>query len=102
MSNFRVGQKVVCIDVKPMPNRAWEEGGCPIKLGEVYTIHALALSPADGGPCVFLREVKRSIGWPFGIFRFRPVVVRKRKRKTSIAIFKKLLISTPADLIGVQ
>lgn len=89
MCNFRVGQKVVCVDASGSPN---------LKGGSVYTVSALDLSPGislfDGAVAqvgVLLIEAKPTFAKSFDARRFRPVV----ERKTDISIFKDMLNTTP-------
>ena len=88
MSNFHVGQKVVCIDDDGLHLRPDEDGPCK---GQVYTIRGF--NEQVGG--LLLIEV---INFPqlyregygelsFRPSRFRPVV----ERKTDISLFKAIL-----------
>jgi len=66
MGNFKIGQKVVCID----DSRGAISGTKPLKLNEIYTIAALHLN----GKGVFLEEA--STGYFNGSFakeRFKPL-----------------------------
>lgn len=88
MSNFRVGQKVVCINDKNFNHRYGEE--CP-KNGHIYSIRGIYPS----GDSVWLEEIinpkfayKQGIGEvAFFKWRFRPLV----DRPTSIECFQKML-----------
>lgn len=83
---FKVGQKVVCVNDRRRNPRRFDYSGWFIKAGGIYTIHALKFSPADGkhqdndtislffiegdqGPCGCCGQV---IG--FNAARFRPLV----------------------------
>jgi hypothetical protein len=97
MSNFRIGQKVVCVDglVRWPPSR-------PKKNGEVYTIIDKGRSYFDGGtPVVYLAEIKntpprfngRDVGYKAR--RFRPVV--EKSNDAGMAVLKKMLEPTKVD-----
>jgi hypothetical protein len=99
MSNFHVGQQVVCVDDayrdlgwRNVPNR-------PVK-GRVYTVREVLLYEYfDFGakPALRLHEIiNPEFDWiegrceiAFGFARFRPV------RKTSIEVFERMLIKAP-------
>lgn len=83
--SFHVGQRVVCVDDSGYPERHSYD---PAK-GQVFTIKASLAY--DGQAVVELYEVRPRPGWlPFYLARrFRPII--ERKRKTSIAVFKKML-----------
>jgi hypothetical protein len=80
---FRVGQKVVCIEDRPIYGGVWRDD-VPVK-GNVYTI--ARIRPGVYGDYVSfdLVELKSRIGYRAS--RFRPVV----ERKTSIAVFTAML-----------
>lgn len=90
------GAKVVCVDARA--RFSWAPGEALVE-GKVYTVRDTHI---DDENMVVLRlfEVERSriakdmwkderLG--YGAFRFRPLT----KRKTSIAIFERMLNSTP-------
>lgn len=97
--NFRVGQKVVCVD--DLTN--FECGKlAELHRGRVYTVRKVGLQDVAGDlkPAVWLEEARRDSDWiifpghelqivdfGFRASRFRPVV----ERKTDISIFKALL-----------
>lgn len=87
MSNFRVGQKVVCVDAGVGVSGYVP----PIKNGAVYTITKITSGHSGRGPDVGLQfaEVQTMPEFPQGYThsRFRPVV----ERKTSIEVFKAML-----------
>jgi hypothetical protein len=81
---FRVGQKVVCVDIRPTQSGL----KIPLTKGEIYTISAMDTTPDEfGGLAFYLAENDWSV---FYHWRFRPIV----ERKTDISIFKAML--TPA------
>lgn len=96
MSNFHVGQRVVCIrDWDPEIKLAAVGDGITLpELHAVYTVRGMA--EVAGHPVVYLGEVVNPVvhfacgviaeaGWDPS--RFRPVV----ERKTDISIFKAML-----------
>lgn len=91
MSNFRVGQKVVCVSV---PDFRPEQPNKPI-LGGIYTVRSVAVNH-QGLPGIRLEEIRNPVGHFTGGFhdepgffawRFRSVV----DRKTDISVFKAML-----------
>lgn len=104
MTQFHVGQKVVCVDVERRPagnkvprDKAESVGAKFPEKGNVYTIRELYLSN-KGTPGVLLEEIENvyasfSLGFSseigFDADRFRPVI----ERKTSIEIFQAMLIT---------
>jgi hypothetical protein len=91
-NNFRVGQKVVCVDasgqcIEPMCNET-----------DVYTVSRVFLSPISKTPLIDLVELPRPLGMHDGVgflaARFRPLV----DRKTDISIFTKMLTDTPVKI----
>lgn len=85
MSNFHVGQKVVCVDAHGADN-VIENG--------IYTIAGLVFS----GLGVTLGEAFPNVGdVGFKACRFRPVVTRK----TDIFIFRAMLNTTP-ETVGAE
>ncbi len=87
---FRVGQKVVCVDDKPLGNEGYRAHG--IYEGSVYTIRHIELCPVKNQTGVLLVEIINPTHLILGgecLFRasrFRPVV----ERKTSIEIFHQI------------
>jgi len=79
--NFRVGQKVVCVD--PVDD---------LKCGEIYTITVIGVGLDDD-----LVGVDRSFlrGAQFYSYRFRPLVTRK----TDIGQFKAMLNYQPKVVV---
>lgn len=84
MTNFRVGQKVVCVTATGARN---------VREGEVYTVRWSGDFPGRSGldgsivtKGVILVEVEAD-GLGFDARRFRPAV----ERKTDISIFKAML-----------
>lgn len=103
MSNFHVGQKVVCIDgtVRPAKHRVrliHPMKFFPIK-GQVYTIREMMMGELSGKVCLRFHEIPDEI--VFYVYRgseyegvpvweascFRPLV----ERKTDISIFTAML-----------
>jgi hypothetical protein len=90
--NFRIGQKVVCIEEPQWP--AFSYSDFPYtefpRMGGMYTIRWIGPGK-DETPCVLLREITnpdRGSGEPtFYARRFRPAV----ERRTDISIFTKML-----------
>lgn len=97
MSNFRVGQKVVCVDAKPSFSRV----PAPFKEGDVLTVSAITTGWSghglDTGLCF---EEVPCVGQCYNGYsarRFRPVV----ERKTDISIFRAMLNTTPETVGAV-
>jgi len=95
---FRVGQKVVCVDVSCRYDHLRAPWNVPVPLvkGRVYTVSGT--ENGGGHPGVYLCEVRSN--WPpfpngdersFALYRFRPLI----ERKTDISVFKAML--TPAS-----
>lgn len=101
--NFRVGQKVVCVDDKahPHPLVEWSMVLPPLKQGDVYTISGF--ESRSGMLGVYLCEVKSNAP-PFKDggersflpSRFRPVA----ERSTDISIFTEMLKPKQRELIS--
>lgn len=97
--NFRVGQKVVCVDDAPFSGGWHSRNGIQhgLKLGCVYTVVRVyeqqVYFKGDLVMCwnLSLQELKKPLGPRVGdgfcSARFRPVV----ERKTDISIFKAIL-----------
>lgn len=97
--NFKVGQRVVCVDDSPGPIPGYLPSLRPwdgyLKRGAIYTVRWVGMhAPVLSGQrhpqllCVKLEEIVRSIkDPPYRATRFRPVV----ERKTEIAIFTRIL-----------
>jgi len=92
---FKVGQKVVCVNVDPSrPGRMWVVSEAP-SLGRVYTIADMWKDQVINEIVFDFIELSRSdfavvlkgrkLG--YGSWRFRPVV----ERKTDISIFTAML-----------
>lgn len=92
MSNFRVGQKVVCVDdranVSPPPIGYTWSGMINISKGEIYTIESIVTHPYTGCVCATFIEVPRRSMMDFGysVKRFRPLITPKQ----DIALFHAL------------
>ena len=100
MSNFHVGQKVVCIDDlerdEMIPGVSFIGDLDGLRKGSVYTIRSVFFSPVFGEPLVRLNEIQRLPLCRIGGFkfeggydpsRFRPVA----ERRTDISIFRAML-----------
>lgn len=90
--NFRVGQKVVCIDASERKGPG-KYTVLPVQ-GRVYTVRGISAwqwNCGFSGVGLYLEEIHRPPTpqgeAPWGCWRFRPVV----ERKTDISIFKALL-----------
>lgn len=81
MSDFRIGQKVVCVNAKPRPGTGWIFWGPPV-VGAIYTVAGHCVS-RWGDVCITLSEMDGQ----YRAVRFRPVV----ERKTDIGIFTRML-----------
>jgi hypothetical protein len=89
--NFRLGQKVVCIDAGA-PSASWH--GDPPKEGEIYTIRAMQETSNPEQIYLFFHEIRRGewagygeVGYYYTRFR----ALEERKSVTDISVFKKLL-----------
>lgn len=89
---FHVGQKVVCVyDSIPEP---WASHLIPIKIGNVYRVRDLPISPT-GRAGIYLDGIHNPLHERWGMERgycpeyFRPV------KTTDISIFRKILNSAP-------
>lgn len=82
MSNFHVGQEVVCVDDRPTPLR-WPK---PPTKGAHYTVTELR---HDGEKCILINVAEHTPTFGWYAHRFRPV------RKTSIEIFTSMLNPAP-------
>ena len=80
MSNFRVGEKVVCVDA----DENWF-----LTQDAIYTI--VGILPGNFRQCdgLHLAEIAHPSGLAFYASRFRPIV--ERKTDTGMAILQKLL-----------
>jgi hypothetical protein len=76
--NFRVGEKVVCVD----PVNEW---GFILVRGQIYTISKVGMFFSELHVDVIEALTPHSLAWRAS--RFRPVV----ERKTDISIFTKIL-----------
>lgn len=106
--NFRVGQKVVCVeDQYPSSWKYWNEFNKPVK-GVVYTVRTAGVWLFHAGPAFSLRLVEiinPESEWTdgdvsemaFNAMRFRPVV----SRKTDISALTRLLAPNAKILEGV-
>ena len=89
MTNFRVGQKVVCV--------AEFSGRCPHpiepKVGDILTVRETFINPPTGELGLRFTEIVNEIHHFYGVergykaTRFRPVV----ERRTDISVFRAML-----------
>lgn len=82
--NFRVGQRVVCVDA----SEGEHSGKVMLTLNAIYTVSKICDETRFGERGIFVAEIPYSDSRP-GIKarRFRPVA----ERKTDISIFTKML-----------
>lgn len=84
---FRVGQKVVCVNDKPMFGWLWTND--KPEIGTVYTVARVIAGRYGSYQSLLLVEIcNDDLG--YRAERFRPVV----ERKTDISIFTKMLTGT--------
>lgn len=101
---FRVGQKVICVDVGPTPGlgNVSEEAGPLLEEGRIYIVRWVGENPYEPwrvyGTCLRVEGIERRqdkdpdwSDFPFRATRFRPIV----ERKTDISIFTEMLTPTP-------
>jgi hypothetical protein len=94
--NFRVGQKVVCVDASEGEN----SGMVLLRKGAVYTVAEICPETRHGHRGLYVVEVSEAFSFPgFKVERFRPAV----ERKTGISVFTKILDDVsrkvPADAV---
>ena len=89
-NNFRVGQKVVCVDDTPsLGYPCWPDEWPRPSRGKIYTVAEVGLvNSVDPtlAPCIHLKELRRPE--PFWASRFRPAV----DKPASIEVFRKMLV----------
>lgn len=102
MSNFHVGQKVVCVHDEWVGSGIQTRLGilCPLQKGEVYTVSEVGLTDGIGlsgvratKPGIRVKEVPNPIPskmWDAG--RFRPVVERGTEK--GMSILREILTKT--------
>lgn len=98
MSNFRVGQKVVCVNSTNTPGKSWY-GDVPI-VGQTYTIVDVFIGPITGTISLLFEEINRS-EWEreslgvdklgYHAWRFRPLITPEQ----DIALFHALCPGLP-------
>lgn len=101
-ANFRIGQKVVCVDASCTSSLGWFPGSEP-KRGRVYTVRSIGIA-RNHEPGIRLSELTLTTGRPgalqqdayYRARRFRPAV----ERKTDISIFRKMLQPSDAEVVG--
>lgn len=74
----RVGAKVVCINNKALPGHVWSSLPQP-RVGSIYTVTRMFISPIDGSPVVRLMELPETEPFDGGylISRFRPLITQQ-------------------------
>ena len=79
--SFHVGQKIVCVNDKPIYGTFFDPGRPRLTEGGIYTVSGYCERASDNKPTVWLREVD----WERGYFaqRFRPIVSNERKMSTA-------------------
>ena len=105
MCNFRVGQKVVCVEMESL----YPPGVVPLEqpiqpvVGSVYTVREIVTGKVGGVPCLKLHEIPDHLiklklngelllgDVVYDAVGFRPVV----ERKTDISVFRAMLNTTP-------
>lgn len=109
MCNFRVGQKVACVNDQWSGN-GYERSrgiGCPLKAGSTYTVSGFCVVDAfsmngifERVQCLLLAEVGHPSGRGFDARRFRPVV--ERGTETGMSILRELLNKTdkPVEVVS--
>ena len=100
MNNFRIDQRIVCIDddwgLAPLCGQVqhWP------KKGDVYTVRAIIVNGSNGKVFIRLREIvnpetDKHHEAEFWAECFRPVV----ERKTDISVFQRLLQPNPENVV---
>lgn len=100
MTNFQVGQKVVCIK-----RGRWSGVEvCSPKYGDILTIRAITKSCREAEPGLMFEEIKNPemvfgcgcLCEPdFSVWRFRPIT----KKKTDISIFTAMLTTKQREQV---
>ena len=98
--NFKIGQKVVCIDDQIheewcVPGVSYTGSLLGLKRGEVYTITCIHVNETDNAICLLLKEIvpPKNVNYAgFRHVRFRALDEKKEesKRKTNIDVFKRM------------
>lgn len=97
MSDFYVGQEVVCVDAGNTPGRIWPNGS-PIVAGAHYFVREVVVaSPITGEPSLRLDNVSydtRALGLdiPLNQRRFRPI------KSETIQIFRDMCINVKRNI----
>jgi hypothetical protein len=96
MTDWHIGQKVVCVDADDI-NPYWIVEGS-LDLGAVYTIRSVRPAIGEPGIAIYLKEVTARVCWDgsgietaFFSWRFRPVV----EPKADISVFQSILDRLP-------
>lgn len=100
--NFRVGQKVVCVNDNNGPGVGSICRGhrvvsmtCKLENGVIYTVRSLGTCWQDGSPGIRLHEIARPIASITGeelcffAHRFRPVI--EKSTDTGMAVLREIL-----------
>ena len=82
--SFRVGQKVVCVNARPIDSPIFE-GEAPVE-GLIYTVTSNFVAWAE--PHIELAEIKNGRRRGYRARRFRPLI----EHKTDISVFTAMLI----------
>lgn len=93
--NFRVGQKVVCVDASAYLY-SWHSATDIPRVGTIYTIREIGIDHL-GGPGLKLEGMRCVVRWGFDSYgdafykasRFRPLV--EKKTDAGMAILKSIL-----------
>lgn len=104
MSDFKVGQRVLCIDTGHHAEwTSWPtiynlDG---LKVGKIYTISAI-LSEHGGHDTVVLKEIVRPMKQPknfagFSVLRFKPI----EEKEYDISIFRQMCRDAEAGIVKV-
>lgn len=93
MTNFRIGQRVVCVDAVPLIHPTNGEDSWGIVKGEVYTIRSTGFHHVYQEATVWLNEVVRDVApaWPdysFAARRFRPIA----EKPASMDIIRSIVL----------
>lgn len=103
--DFRIGQKVVCVDGACVPGCAWNGSDIPVE-GAVYTVDGIittAITEQDTVELV-LREIKQSSLsenkgrriYGYGARRFRPL----DEDRYDISIFQEMCVRASKKLVS--
>lgn len=93
--DFRIGQKVVCVDAEPRPGMEWVYDDPPV-VGKIYTISEIIQQ--RGETCFVFSDYQRaSINWRgYRAARFRPL----DEDRYDISIFQEMCVRAPKKLVS--